>query len=194
MTRCGKTVLTRALSAGFAGPPVHPRQLVVILDSKREPRLREIVPQESRSIPETGGWCRVCPMTGEEAEPYLDAIWRRGDVWFWIDELPLIGDERKAPPTLEKIYRAGAARNIGGVSLSQDPVCIPRVVKSQSSAFIIGPNGVPDYVTECGKLCHQEPGPWTARVASLPRFRFLYWDWDMGRDAVPPREIGVRDA
>lgn len=193
MTRCGKTVLATRLSQGFAGPAVSPNHLVVILDSKREPSLARLVPEESRSIPfDRGGWCRVCPPDGEAAEPYLRQVFQRGNVWLWIDELPMVGNAHKAPRHLELIYRQGAVRNIGVLALSQDPVDIPKIAKSQSEWRFIGPNGETDYVEACAKLIHQDPRAIGQRIATMPKYRFLAWSFDHGRDMRPPDEVFVR--
>jgi len=193
MTGSGKTTLARTLSSGFAGPRAAPSQAVLVVDCKREPSLAELVPQEARGAPPPGmgGWWRVCPPDGDAAEPILEAVWRRGHTWLWIDELSMIGDHRRCPRPLELIYRQGRARNIGILALTQDPLRIPVVAKSQADAVLVGPIGAPDYVSECARMLHMPHGELAEALAELPRYGFLWWTWDHARERRRPDVVAL---
>lgn len=185
-------MLAERLSRGFAAPEVHPRQLVVIFDSKLDPPLRRLVPEVSSSIPtDRGGWCRITPPDLDAAEPFFRQIFVRGDVWFWIDELSMIcPNPLRVPPSMALCYKQGAAANIGGLALAQSPKNVPILVKDQSVGVLMGQVGA-DYTDEAADLLHQERGWVRQQMAALQPYHFLYWTLDHGREHRLPDETWI---
>ncbi len=195
MTQSGKTYMSAAMTNAImisAKLAKRPRQAAVIVDSKREPALAKLVPTESRSLPpDKGGWYRFCPLSFEDHEALLASVFERGDVWLWLDELPLVGDAVKYPESLDHIYRQGKVRNIGVLALAQDPKRIPMVAKSQSEIFLIGRIGAPDYIDACADMIHQPRGELASRIARMPKYSFLLWSWDHGTEGRPPDLVSL---
>jgi hypothetical protein len=195
MTQSGKTTMSAAMSnviMAAASSAKRQRQAVVIVDSKREPALAKLVPTESKSLPtDKGGWYRFCPLSFDDHEALLAQVFDRGDVWLWLDELPLVGDAVKYPESLDHIYRQGKVRNVGVLALAQDPKRIPMVAKSQSEIFLIGRIGAPDYIDACADMIHQPRGELASRIARMPKYSFLLWSWDHGTEGRPPDLVSL---
>jgi hypothetical protein len=134
MTGSGKTTLAQQLLRSVDRLAVFdPKALIT--DWGLEPyapdalkRLQDDQPARLHVLP---------PEPGQNAERYwadaLEAVYRAGNVFIYLDEVYLLTDEGKQIERwLRTIWTTGRAYGVSGMAASQRPVWIPRFIASES--------------------------------------------------------------
>lgn len=187
-TRKGKTVRARLLASWWRDVP---GLLVLWLDPKLAEGLRDIPQLELGAIPAAEGeWRIVLPAADYAAEPVCEAVWRRGNTLLVVDELPLVATERKIGRWFRACYQQGAELGIGVVALTQDPVSVPRVCRTQAEHFLVWPIRAPDYVALMAESAHQDPAELGRLLAGLAPYECVLCSDRLPAMQVLPADLG----